>query len=179
MKRILALLAALCCLASTYVPAENENLIYNGAFDMEEGGRYPEGWYTSGWNSANSFYEVTEEDGWRCLYIDSYENNDARWVQQERGQLDYDAKNMMHLTRLLFSGENIVTNGCPIVRFEGEKLETLLSIRRGEWAFDKIIAHAEAMQARIVEGKERLPPDCDKEKVGDLIAAVMRKAGVA
>jgi len=26
--------------------------------------------------------------------------NDARWVQQERGQLDYDAKNMMHLTRL-------------------------------------------------------------------------------
>ncbi len=81
MKRILALLAAVCCLAFTYVPAENENLIYNGAFDMEEGGRYPEGWYTSGWNSANSFYEVTEEDGWRCLYIDSYENNDARWVQ--------------------------------------------------------------------------------------------------
>ncbi|MBR5379746.1 MAG: hypothetical protein IK140_04370, partial [Clostridia bacterium] len=81
MKRILAILAAVCCLAFTYVPAESENLIYNGAFDMEEGGRYPEGWYTSGWNSANSFYEVTEEDGWRCLYIDSYENNDARWVQ--------------------------------------------------------------------------------------------------
>ena len=105
--------------------------------------------------------------------------NETRWVQQERGQLDYDAKNMMHLTRLLFSGENIVMNGCPIVRFAGEKLEMLLSIRRGEWEFDKIIAHAEAIQSRIMEGKDRLPPDCDKEKVGDLIAEVMRKAGIA
>ena len=105
--------------------------------------------------------------------------NEARWVQQERGQLDYDAKNMMHQTRLLFSGENIVKNGRPIVRFEGEQLETLLSIRRGEWEFDRIIAHAEAIQARIDEGKGRLPADCDKEKVSDLVAEVMRKAGDA
>ena len=105
--------------------------------------------------------------------------NDARWVQQERGQLDYDAKNMMHLTRLLFSGESIVMNGRPIVRFTGEKLETLLSIRRGEWEFDKIITHAETIQARIIDGKDRLAAECDKEKVSDLIAEVMRKAGVA
>ena len=88
-------------------------------------------------------------------------------------------ENMMHLTRLLFSGENIVKNGRPIVRFEGEQLETLLSIRRGEWEFDRIIAHAEAIQARIDAGKERLPADCDKEKVSDLVAEVMRKAGDA
>ena len=104
--------------------------------------------------------------------------NEARWVQQERGQLDYDAKNMMHLTRLLFSGESIVKNGRPIVRFTGEKLETLLSIRRGEWEFDRIIAHAEAIQARIIDGKDRLPADCDTEKVSDLVAEVMVKAGV-
>ena len=104
--------------------------------------------------------------------------NDARWVQQECGQLDYDAKNMMHLTRLLFSGESIVMNGRPIVRFTGEKLETLLSIRRGEWEFEKIIAHAETIQARIIDGKDCLPVDCDKGKVSDLIAEVMRKAGV-
>ncbi len=84
----------------------------------------------------------------------------------------------MHLTRLLFSGENIVMNGRPIVRFTGEKLETLLSIRRGEWEFDKLIAHAEAIQARIDAGKDRLPTDCDKEKVSDLVAEVMAKAGV-
>ena len=105
--------------------------------------------------------------------------NEARWVQQERGQLDYDAKNMMHLTRLLFSGENIVRNGEPIIRFEGEKLKTLLSIRRGEWTFDEIMAHAEKIQASIESGKDALPPDCDRDKVDELIAAVMRKAGLS
>ena len=105
--------------------------------------------------------------------------NEARWVQQERGQLDYDAKNMMHLTRLLFSGENIVKNGAPIIRFEGEKLKTLLSIRRGEWTFDEIMAHAEKIQSSIESGKGRLPPDCDRGKVDELIAAVMERAGVS
>ena len=105
--------------------------------------------------------------------------NEARWVQQERGQLDYDAKNMMHLTRLLFSGESIVVNGRPIVRFTGEKLDTLLAIRRGEWEFDRIIAHAEAIQSRIIDGKGHLPADCDVERVSDLVAEVMKEAGVS
>ena len=105
--------------------------------------------------------------------------NEARWVQQERGQLDYDAKNMMHLTRLLFSGENIVENGCPIVRFEGAKLDTLLSIRRGEWTFEEVISHAESIQKRIEKGKNCLPRECDLEKVDALVAAVMQRAGVA
>ena len=90
-------------------------------------------------------------------------------MQQERGQLDYDAKNMMHLTRLLFSGENIVENGEPIVRFTGEKLATLLSIRRGEWTFEAIMAQAERIQASIEAGKARLPLDCDRNRVDDLI----------
>ena len=105
--------------------------------------------------------------------------NESRWVQQERGQIDYDAKNMMHLTRLLFSGENIVKNGEPIIRFEGEKLKTLLSIRRGEWTFDEIMAHAEKIQAAIESGKGRLPLDCDRSKADELIAAVMERAGVS
>ena len=104
--------------------------------------------------------------------------NNARWVHQERGELDYDAKNMMHLTRLLFSGENIVKYGAPIVRFEGEKLETLLSIRRGEWTFDEIMAHAEKIQAEIESGKGRLPVESDKAKIDELIAEVMDKAVV-
>lgn len=105
--------------------------------------------------------------------------NEARWVQQERGQLDYDAKNMMHLTRLLFSGENIVRNGEPIIRFEGEKLKTLLSIRRGEWTFDEIMAHAEKIQSSIEAGKGNLPLDCDRSKVEDLIREVMERAHVS
>ena len=104
--------------------------------------------------------------------------NVARWMQQERGELDYDAKNMMHLTRLLFSGENIVRNGEPIVRFKGEKLETLLSIRRGEWTFDAILAHAEKIRAGIESGKARLRPVSDRARIDELIAEVMNEAGV-
>ena len=111
--------------------------------------------------------------GWRR------HRNESRWVQQERGQLDYDAKNMMHLTRLLFSGENIVKNGEPIVRFEGEKLKTLLSIRRGEWTFDEIMAHAEKIQSEIESGKGRLRLVPDRARVDELIAEVMNEAGVA
>lgn len=105
--------------------------------------------------------------------------NDARWVQQERGELDYDAKNMMHLTRLLFSGENIVKNGEPIVRFEGKKLETLLSIRRGEWTFDAIMDQAETIRSEIESGKSRLRVVPDSEKIDELISEAMERAGIA
>ena len=88
-------------------------------------------------------------------------------------------KNMMHLMRLLYSGEGIVRNGEPIVRFSGERLERLLSIKRGEWTFDEIMAEASAVQANIEAGRNRLPPECDRQKVDELIAAVMEAAGVA
>ena len=105
--------------------------------------------------------------------------NESRWTAQERGQMDYDAKNMMHLIRLLLSGENIVKTGVPIVRFEGERLETLLSIRRGEWKFDDIMAFADEKKSVIEAGKGSLPTDCDKAKVDELIASVMKEAGVS
>ncbi len=59
--------------------------------------------------------------------------NDARWQSQERGERDYDAKNMMHTFRLLLSGENILKHGVPLVRFEGKQLRTLLDIREGKY----------------------------------------------
>ena len=100
--------------------------------------------------------------------------NESRWIQQERGELDFDAKNMMHLMRMLISGENIVQHGEPIVRFAGEKLEMLLAIRRGEWSFEKILECAENIKARIEAGKNRLPKDVDEEKINELIAEAMK-----
>ena len=104
--------------------------------------------------------------------------NESRWTAQERGEMDYDAKNMMHLARLLMSGESIVNDGKPIVRFSGSRLETLLSIRRGEWTFDEIMAFADAKRSAIENGKGRLPPDCDRATVDVLMACVMKEAGV-
>lgn len=100
--------------------------------------------------------------------------NESRWIQQERGELDFDAKNMMHLMRMLISGENIVQHGEPIVRFADEKLEMLLAIRRGEWSFEKILECAERIKARIEAGKNRLPKDVDEEKINELIAEAMK-----
>ena len=91
--------------------------------------------------------------------------------------MDYDAKNMMHLVRLLFSGEHIVETGEPLVRFGGRQLETLMEIRRGEWSFDDIMALAGEVRGRMLSGEERLPVDCDKEKVDEWLEEVMEKAG--
>jgi uncharacterized protein len=65
-----------------------------------------------------SFTEHQNYWGWRK------NRNDARREQQEAGQLDYDAKNMMHTVRLLMSGRSILERGEPIVRFEGRHLRS-------------------------------------------------------
>ena len=97
--------------------------------------------------------------------------NDARWVSQESGQLDYDAKNMMHLVRLLLSGRNIVRNGEPIVRFDGAERDRLLSIRDGAWAFDDIMALADSLQADIRADLDAcpLPPEPDLAAIDKIL----------
>lgn len=82
------------------------------------------------------------------------QRNEARWQQQERGELDYDAKNLMHTLRLLLSALSIVEQGEPRVRFEGAALEYLLSVRRGEHTYESLLTEAEALQARCVARRE-------------------------
>jgi hypothetical protein len=48
-------------------------------------------------------------------------------------------KNIMHCARLLLSGENILKNGEPIVRFEGAERDFLMEIRRGDRPYDDIM----------------------------------------
>ena len=64
---------------------------------------------------------------------------------------------MMHLVRLLLSGRNLVRNGEPIVRFEGEERDLLLSIRDGTWSFDDIMALADSLQTDIRDGLGACP----------------------
>lgn len=103
------------------------------------------------------------------------DRNESRWRSQENGEMDYDAKNMMHLVRLLFSGVNIVETGAPLVRFEGERLDTLMSIRRGECSFDEIMALATDLHARMESGADRLAPECDLAKVDALLATIYER----
>jgi predicted nucleotidyltransferase len=76
------------------------------------------------------------------------ERNEARWRQQESGELDYDAKNLMHTIRLLLSGESILLHGRPIVRFTGEAQTLLLDVRAGRFSYAEVMQMAEQIKAR-------------------------------
>lgn len=99
------------------------------------------------------------------------ERNEARWQQQERGELDYDAKNLMHTLRLLLSAVSIVERGQPRVRFEGEDLAYLLAVRNGEYPYEALLERAEALRQRCLAAGagERLPEVVDAHWVDDLL----------
>ena len=103
--------------------------------------------------------------------------NEARWRSQEAGLLDYDAKNLMHTFRLLYSALNIMENGEPLVRFSGEKLQELRDIRAGRFGYDELVAKAEALSGRLAAGRETLPlpESSDIRKVNDLLLDITRQ----
>jgi predicted nucleotidyltransferase len=80
--------------------------------------------------------------------------NEARYRTMEAGEIDYDAKNVMHCMRLLWSGEHILNHGTPIVRFEGEQRQYLLDIRNGKFEYDEIMEVVEAKKALLDTLKE-------------------------
>lgn len=100
------------------------------------------------------------------------ERNDARWEAQESGQLDFDAKNLMHTIRLLLSGRAILQSGAPLVRFDGEALQLLRAIREGRMGFESIMEIAQGIMAECEELKARssLPDHCDAAAADQLLA---------
>lgn len=83
--------------------------------------------------------------------------NRARWHDQEAGELDYDAKNMMHTFRLLLSGAHILEEGCPLIRFSGKQLAFLKSILAGTFSYEELLQQAEAKIAELQAGAPRCP----------------------
>lgn len=100
--------------------------------------------------------------------------NEQRWVRQENGELDYDAKNMMHMFRLMLSAEHILTNGQPQVRFEGTQQAYLLSILDGEFSYETLIAEADSLSRRLKRLFESssLPDNPDVNKAEALLKSV-------
>lgn len=100
--------------------------------------------------------------------------NEARWQTQESGIIDYDAKNMMHTFRLLLSGESILKQGAPIVRFEGEPLKFLMDIRAGLFAYEDLIQRAESKVEELKKLSERcdLPDQPDQSQAEALLKEI-------
>lgn len=114
------------------------------------------------------------EHAWKQALVDHQnywtwrrERNAARWRQQESGELDYDAKNLMHTIRLLLSGKSILERGVPLVRVEGEALQLLRDIRNGRYRYDDIMQMAQD----IVADCERLKPRAALPEETDSAAA--------
>jgi hypothetical protein len=121
------------------------------------------------------------EQGWKQALADHRhywtwrsERNDARWQQQESGELDFDAKNMMHTVRLLLSGKSLMESGRPIVRFDGDQLELLLNIREGKLSFDEIMSIAQDILADCerLKATADLPEFCDAEQATMLLQEI-------
>jgi predicted nucleotidyltransferase len=99
------------------------------------------------------------------------ERNEQRWRQQESGELDYDAKNLMHTVRLLLSGRAILQHGAPIVRFTGSDRQTLLDIRAGRFSYEEVMRMAEDIKAQCAALRDRadLPEACDTNQAERLL----------
>jgi hypothetical protein len=96
--------------------------------------------------------------------------NEARWESQERGEMDYDTKNMMHTFRLLLSGMHMLDHGEPLVRFEGEALAFLMRIRSGGYDYDELIQMAMEHLKRFEasRAKSSLPENVNRKAIGKL-----------
>lgn len=116
---------------------------------------------------------------WKSYWKWIENRNEARWVDQENGKLDFDQKNMLHCVRLLLSGMNILTNGEPIVRFSGDQLKYLRDIRAGIYSYDYIMGQVESMMKEFEELKEstKLPWSVDLKAINELYLDIMDEIG--
>jgi hypothetical protein len=109
-------------------------------------------------------------EDWKSYWKWMENRNEPRWVDQEKGNLDYDAKNMSHCLRLMLSSKNILTQGYPIVRFDGETRELLMMIKRGELAYEEIMEMVDGLQQEleVIVEKTHIPDEVDHDKLNKL-----------
>jgi len=100
--------------------------------------------------------------------------NDERYENTVAHGKNYDAKNMMHVFRLLDMAEEIATLKKVIVHRPNR--EFLLRIRKGEFMYEDLVAQAEEKIERIKELYENsdLPEQPDKNEAEELLVK-MRK----
>ena len=91
---------------------------------------------------------------WKNYWDWTKKRNPHRYVSQERGEIDYDCKNILHCMRLLFSGRNILKGHGPKVRFDGDELKLLMDIRQGVYTYDKVMCLVNEQMELMNELKE-------------------------
>lgn len=112
---------------------------------------------------------------WQQYWEWMKKRNNARWVDQEKGNLDYDQKNMMHCLRLLHSCENILRNGEPIVRCTGELRDFLMNVRMGKFNYDYLMSLVKEKELVLKElyEKSTLPENADYDRLNEVYKEVV------
>jgi len=108
---------------------------------------------------------------WHSYWDWMNNRNSSRWIDQEKGKLNYDQKNLMHCMRLLMSGESILKKGFPIVRFEGLEREYLMSIRNGELDYDDIMNEVDKRMSKLEDlykTSDEIPHSVNVKKINEL-----------
>lgn len=126
------------------------------------------------------FNEVQYEQdvrNWKNYWDWMDKRNEARWVSQEKGDIDYDAKNVMHSMRLIRSTKSILKNGYPQVSFHGEERDFLMKIRNGGFTYDEIIKIVESEMDEIEELKEssNIPYEVNQKDIEQLYKDLMKE----
>lgn len=120
---------------------------------------------------------IYNEQAWKKAQSDWSEywkwmknRNEARWIDQEKGNLDYDAKNLSHCMRLMLSSKHILTEGYPLVRFEGDQKKLLMDIKNGDLEYAEIMEMVNSLQAEIeiLVDKTHIPETVDFNKLNTL-----------
>ena len=101
--------------------------------------------------------------------------NSNRWTSQEKGEMDYDCKNLCHCHRLLLEAKYIATIGEPKVRYENEELKYLQDIRSGKLSYEEIIAEAERLEQGLKDlfEKSEIPNKVNHKKIDELYKHVL------
>jgi len=83
----------------------------------------------------------------------------------------------MHTMRLLLCAESIAKTGVPIVRFEGEQRDYLMSIRQGKVSYEDILAKAEGMveELKVLFDKSSLRSSADIKTINKFCINTMRQ----
>jgi predicted nucleotidyltransferase len=102
---------------------------------------------------------------------DSYDNwrtNRNKDRAALEGKSGYDTKHAMHLIRLLRMGLEIVSEGKVIVRRPDR--EELMSIRSGDWSYERVMSYASEMEKKVLAAVDQspLPKEVNREAINDL-----------
>jgi predicted nucleotidyltransferase len=122
-------------------------------------------------------YKKACED-WKNYWDWRNSRNDKRWFDVDGEERKYDAKNMSHCIRLLYSCLNIARTGSPLVRLEGEMQKQVMDIKMGKPTYKLVSDLSNSLLADVKREfpKRDLPDNVDVASIKKLYYRIHLKA---